>query len=760
MSFGDLYPVPAGQGNSPDLPQIDLPRTEAPPRRAPRTSITVGPKKGSEDGVWDSLPEFKPAGKAATKEDGDGVWGSLPEHTPDTEKEVKGKQFREVGAGEAFGRSMATGATFGLYPAIAGAMSAGRSPEENEASAKGYDSGNWPSAVGELHDLVKGLGRLGYHHLIAPALGIEDKSDVSERYNKGREEQQSALEAGEAQHPVASFAGTMAGAMAVPIPGLVAAAAPARIARGAAYGAAGGAAYGTGSGVSKGKSGGEIAKDAAIGGALGGVAGGAFGGVLGPRARPPEATPGARAAETARDLGAPLPRGVASDSRAVQATTSKLRQVPFAGERIGHAVEGTQEAAGERIGDIASRMSGGATDRAAADATLRPGIEGVIDANRARADANYNLLRSLIDTNRRYLMPRTQATLDDIRRTRAAAGWPNAGQGLEQFDNVAAGATFNGAHRARVDAREAGNVLVPHPGYNAADYNRLTRAMTADIRDMVAHAALGNRTQQGTHFWPSPAQRTAALRAFDEAETEFGRIADQNGILQRLLNSRGEGVVATLLGAAKEKGGNLALLSQLRNSMAPTDFHQVGGTLLAELGQNNATGQFSLSQFVTNWNKVSDRAKSVLFTPQHLRNIEDIAEMGAHIKGALRESTTSHSAGMIVLLDIAKDAALLGADLASGGLGVGSAVGAGTTAGLWVLARWLGNPATASSMATWSRARVGVIGHPTPARLAAFNLATRNLANNLRVPVENIAKRLAAPSKAGEGDDQKPEAPR
>jgi hypothetical protein len=97
-------------------------------------------------------------------------------------------------------------------------------------------------------------------------------------------------------------------------------------------------------------------------------------------------------------------------------------------------------------------------------------------------------------------------------------------------------------------------------------------------------------------------------------------LASWSPISGNLLNAKGEGAIATLLGGAKEKGGNLALLAQLRNSMSPSDFQQVGGTLLTELGHNNATGEFSLAKFVTNWDKVSDRAKAVLFSPQHLKN--------------------------------------------------------------------------------------------------------------------------------------------
>jgi hypothetical protein len=724
MSFGDLYTVAAGQGNPPGLPAIDLPKTEAPPRRPLR--IEIRPDSKSSGGVWDSLPDFKPA-KASADEHADGIWGDMPEHSPEAEKEAK-NTFREVSTGEAFGRSAVQGASFGLYPALSGALAAGR-------------EGGAPKSVEPepgVADALMGLVRMGYEHFVSP------EGKATKAYREAREEAQGALEAGRKQHPYASFAGELMGTAAVPLPGLAAAAAPARIGRGAAFGGLGGAAYGGGTALSEGKDIGDIGKGALIGGGLGAVTGAAFGGLLGPRA--PTLTPGQRAAQTAEALGAPLPRGVAADSRALQATTAKLRQVPFAGERIGHRVEVTQEAAGERLGDIASHMTGGATDRAAADAIVRPGLQTAIDANRATIDANYNALRGLIDQNRRFVLPRTQRTLQDIRQNRAAAGWPNPSQGLEQFENVASGAGFNGTHRARVDAREAGNALVPHPGYNSADYNRITRAMTADLRDMVATTA-HNQT---------PAGRSAALAAFDRAEGEFGRFADQNAAIHRLINSRGEGAIATLLGSSREKGGNVRLLAQLRGSMQPADFQQIGGVLLTELGHNNATGRFSLSQFTTNWDKVSDRAKSILFSPQHLQNIEDIAEMGGHIKGALRESTTSHSAGLLVLLDVAKDAALLGSDIASGGLGAGSAIGAGTTAGVWMLARWLGNPAIASSAAAWNRARLGYLGHPTPTRLAVFNIATRNLSHNTGVPAEHILSRSAIPA-SGRSEVEQPE---
>jgi hypothetical protein len=756
MSFGDLYQVPAGQGNPPNLPQVDLPRTEAPPRRAPKTSITVGPApKGDEDGVWGAQPKFelKDTAPAKSGDTGDGVWGSMPEHTAEAEKEIKAKpEHREIGAGEAFARSAATSATFGLEPAIEGARAAGQTPEARGESEEDYIrkvARNPVEALGgEIGNVVHGLYK------------IFTDSKAKKIYDEEREKAQKDLEAGGEQHPIASTAGTVAGALALPLPGMAPAAAGARIARGAVLGGAGGALYGAGTGISKGEGTGDITKDAAVGGGLGVGLGGAIGGALGPRVKSPVASPGERAAQTAHDLGAPIPRGLASDNPAVNNATASARSIPIIGSRIGSAVDATQHAAGEHIGDIAGRMTGGATDRAAIDTVLRPGLERVVDNNIDRQNTLYNTLRGMINRNAEFRMGQTQAALDNIVNRRAAAGWPNPHLGLEQFENVAEGATFDGAHRARTEARKAGGGTNPNPGYDKGDFNGLVRAMTQDIRGIVSQAALGNRTASGAHFWPIPAQRSAAVRAFDRAETEFGPLADQNTALQNLIDAPREGAIATLLGAAKAKGGDLSTLAQLRQAvrdgrMSQADFDQIGGALLAELGHTGPNSPFSLGRFVTNWDKVSDRAKSVLFSPQHLRDINDIFNLGAHIKRSLRETNSSHTANVLIWFDLARDAIVLGASGMAGTMGPGVIGGAAMATPGLALMHWLSRPASASAMAKWARARAGM-AQPTPARIAVFNLATRNLSNNLGVPVETIMKRLAAPVAASEGDDQQP----
>jgi hypothetical protein len=668
----------------------------------PGVEIAVRPYEAPAnlpDSTGAHLPEWNPGVSAATEEADTG--SHLPEWQPkeDTTSDIN------VSGGEAITHGLFKGAALGAGPAFEG-LAAAAGPEWNESQA--------------AHDLapIIGAAKMLHSHFAG-----NESDEVRKNYERGRKKAQEFEEAASEQHPLGYFLSQLGGALAVPVPGIAAASAGGRLLRGALTGGAVSGAAGAGEAISEGENVPGIAGRAGMGAAIGGVLGGTLGGVLGPRLPNLVPSAGERAAATAEKLGAPLPRGLASDYAGVRNATAKLQQVPIVGGQITKRVEAAKEAAGGQIGDIASTMAP-AGNRAGADVILKPGLQAVIDKNHDTIDAAYDGVRAAIDRNAHYTMPRTEQVLNEIMAARKAAHWEDPAAGLGQFRRAAGGSTFEGAQRARVDARNAGNPTAQHPGFNKGDYNKLTRAMGVDLRDM-AYTSGGNK----------------ALKAFDEADKQFGHLSEQNDRLAALLDAKGEGATATLLGAAKEKGGDTRLLAQLKASMRPDDFAQIGGTLLHELGKSG--NDFSLAQFVTNWNKVSDGAKRVLFQPQHLRDIEDIVGMGAHIKKALTQETKSHSANLLILLDVAKDVALLTADIASGGLGVGTGIGATTTTGIGLLTHWLAQPAKAASMSAWSKAYRGLSQSRSPIRIAAFNLATKNLANNLGIPARNILAKAA-----------------
>jgi hypothetical protein len=158
LSFGDLYSVPAGSPTPQGLPQVDLPTI---PRRAPRTSITVGPADPwTGSGVAFQSPE-KMGGENAPPADD---WGSAGvKFTPPEEHVETRPAPREVGATEAFGNEAAQSATFGLSPVIHGISAAGKSPEERGEPEEEYLRRVAHDPVGalggELGALVNGLKR-------------------------------------------------------------------------------------------------------------------------------------------------------------------------------------------------------------------------------------------------------------------------------------------------------------------------------------------------------------------------------------------------------------------------------------------------------------------------------------------------------------------------------------------------------------------------------------------------------------------------
>lgn len=426
-----------------------------------------------------------------------------------------------------------------------------------------------------------------------------------------------------------------------------------------------------------------------------------------------------QAATTAADLGAPLPVGLASGNKAVQAATKATQQLPFVGPKITEQAAKTVEAAGNRVGDISDELAGGVTDRASAGAILRPSLKGVIENNNQRIDEAFNDLRSMIDHGETAELPTTAKVLKQIVQEREAAGQINAKSGLEDISNlVDKGANFNGLQRARSDVGNSLNFGAANPGFNAGDLKRLYGAMTRDMEGVVAQTA-----KEGIE----PGQAVQALR---DANSTAAPIIESNKALQRLTGIQSdENLVGTLTKAAQDKTGNVRLLAQLKQSMPKEDFDHISGVALSELGHNASTGKFSLNQFATKWDKLGDRAKNVMFSPEHKAALDSIAGLGRHLKDADKFANTSNTAGAQAWAKLIASGAAAAGALTYGDVSL-LLKGMGAAGGGLLIARQLAKPAAASAIAKWTRSAIVAEHGQTPARLAAFRLATRNLLNN------------------------------
>ncbi len=436
----------------------------------------------------------------------------------------------------------------------------------------------------------------------------------------------------------------------------------------------------------------------------------------------PELPAGTRAAATANDLGAPLPVGLASESGTVQAATQAARQIPFVGPKITEAAGRTVKAAGERVNNIADEMAGGVADRATAGANMRGSLQDVIEGNKSRIGDAYKAVDDLLDPAKLSTLPRTKLAYDTIVADRTAAGNASPGAGLENVKNlIDSGATFRGLQRARSDVGNTIQFGEAHPGYNAGDMKRVYAALSGDLQHSV---------QQTVKQGANPADAAEALRS---ANATAAPLIELNGTLQKVAGAKAdEGVIGALVNAGRDKTGNARLLAQLRSTMPKEEFQQIGGVALSEMGHNSSTGQFSLNKFATEWDKLSPTAKSVLFEQQHAKMLDDVAALGQHLKDADKYANTSNTARATMTGDVLKLGAGAIGGLVAGGAGIGPLVAALSAAGGgYMLAKMLSRPAGAATVAAWSRAALATERGPSPAKLAVFKIATRNLLMNL-----------------------------
>lgn len=647
-----------------------------------------------------------------------------------------------VGAVEAGGRGLMHGATMGLEPALAGASAAAEPDIEAAATKLGINpeaAKLFLTAVFPNLKPLYGAGRVAHDTLThEPTLSEQvtgpQQTPAQAAYSKVRGDE--ALKNKEAyeQQPASYVGGNIVGAVAAPVPGggALRTAAPLaeRVLQGTAEGMIGGGAYGAGNAIGEGESPREVARDTATGTGFGGILGGAFGGAFGRRPPSNVQTPAQRAVNFADlELNAPLPKALSYEPGSTgQGAGAFARQMPIVGPRINTRARDTLHAAEGAVQDRVGQLTPDAS-RAGTDEALKGSIGTAIENNRATQDAAYTRLRGMINPDQLQPLPHTLRALQNIERRRMASGATRqqARAGLEEAWTLAErGGGFNGVHRRRALLRNPpASLRLTNPGYEAGDFNAVADAMTTDLQGVVRRS--------------SHAPIADSLRAFQEAERTFGYLAEENSLFEKLRDASGEGTVTKVLKATKEKGGAIDTLRRLRATLPPDEFERISGTVLSEMGENKAH-DFSFAQFRKSWLDLSDEARNLLFSPQHQRFIDEVVNLAEHVRDADSLRNHSNTSGSLILFEMMKTIAELGIATGAGAVGpkefitTAGGIAAGQTFG-WLM----GNPARAASLSAFTRAyRAITANQPTPARVAAFRVATRNLANNIHIPYDRI----------------------
>lgn len=185
--------------------------------------------------------------------------------------------------------------------------------------------------------------------------------------------------------------------------------------------------------------------------------------------------------------------------------------------------------------------------------------------------------------------------------------------------------------------------IVGKPGIEAdgateAAMRKLYGALTADM--------------QATAAQTSPRALTEFNRATQYFRGRQDRIENVlSGILGNDLHKGAEGAFAQINRWAQTQGGDFQRLSQAIRSLPREEADTVRATLIgkmgkAQAGRQNAAGTvFSPAEFSTQWNKLSPRAKSILFPDKvHRAAIDDIAVATSAMKRAEEYANTSKTA--------------------------------------------------------------------------------------------------------------------
>lgn len=181
---------------------------------------------------------------------------------------------------------------------------------------------------------------------------------------------------------------------------------------------------------------------------------------------------------------------------------------------------------------------------------------------------------------------------------------------------------------------------------------RILRTIPKADADVV-RATIINRARGGATFSPSNLAKVwgglserakSALLPQSGLRQIMDDAADRAAASSRdpLANKSGEQVYLSLEKMAENSGDSANFAASL-NAMTPEEANSVRSLLihrlgLADAGQQNAAGDnFSVSKFLTRWNKLSPKAKTVLFGNDAMRsNMNDLALIAERVNASMR----------------------------------------------------------------------------------------------------------------------------
>lgn len=447
------------------------------------------------------------------------------------------------------------------------------------------------------------------------------------------------------------------------------------------------------------------------------------------------------AVSAAERIGVDVPKAIATESPLVAFTGQVAARAPGGGPLM-KAIEESRESLKGAVSTAANK-AGGVTDPAMAGDNFASAIETSFKPTvKSGVSAAYDNVAALMDKSKTTELANTQGAVADILARRGESSISGLGKAVDTVKEAIkqpGGMTFDGIKGLRTHLGEMLDSGVFPEGMSEHELRRLYGALSEDMKTSAFNAGGGR-----------------AVSALERANELNKQVVDWKEGIKKVLgpDSRsGEGVAGTIIRmAGKGSSADLETLAKARSAVPKEVWQDIASTAISKLGTAR-NGEWTPAAFATDFRNLSDRGKQLLFrsvgSGDVLPFLDDIAEVSQKFVDRGKLANTSGTAGHNALY---ATGGAIAAGIAHGSF-IEPLTAIGGIAGINGMARLLARPATAASVARWTRVYDKFATTQTPATRVALETASRNLsntasANGVKIAPGDLMRAIEAPTKA------------
>lgn len=333
------------------------------------------------------------------------------------------------------------------------------------------------------------------------------------------------------------------------------------------------------------------------------------------------------------------------------------------GDEINKRINDAFSAQAGEFDRIVGSMADRPLSRAEAGEALQRQAQAAKDAGFKRSEQLYDDVATKVTSP--AITDNTATFLENLAKERAGYG---------EFDSLTKGATTDKVIQT--------TTALLSDAKNAMSFDQLKQARTligqqaADETDKVLKNQLNGlyASLTGDMEKTAAASGEDALQSFRKANNQFRRLVDDEKGFGRgstgstLISKNTDDILNWSLSGAKNGGNRIAQVRRtVQKSEGGSDaWNEVIAGVTDRLGRNSSE-EFDPGQFLRNWNKMSEEAKSAMFAgtanAQYRKDLDTLSRIGENFtkyrKGANHSNTENHRAAKDSLNPLSRDNAVI-----------------------------------------------------------------------------------------------------